>query len=333
MKKTSIFFVLIVVSSLTMLSNWKVFQLNINQHLLLEAIMNDSYENFDVEYIERISGGYPNLSATAIPLKSITGAYWVNNDSILKALRHLHEGNKNNPFIGFSDMILANIYQSINEKDSFAYYTRSAIKKLPNAPAHNVLLSRLYVLENDLDSLQLLFKDVSSRVKDPEIWKIYLAAMVGNWKNIDTTEAKDYAKIAKDTWKGESISLLSDYVLYGEDKVKKAVELRDKAVDSFATNPKLSVKLMKEAISIIPDNVNYFENLVEMYFFQNNYNEVTAIHRILNDLNLRTLRFPIVEYIAISYLNTNNTRTGCLIVDVLRQNNYKYSDQIDLICR
>ena len=99
MKKTSIFFVLIVVSSFTMLSNWKVFQLNINQHLLLEAIMNDNYENFDVEYIERISGGYPNLSATAIPLKSITGAYWVNNDSILKALRHLHEGNKINPFI------------------------------------------------------------------------------------------------------------------------------------------------------------------------------------------------------------------------------------------
>ena len=195
--KTLVIVITCIISVFAALSNYRNFSLNIGQHKLLNAVLYSTYE-FDDNYYERISSGYPNLTATAIPIKSIMGAYWIQKDSIDKGLDFLRKGNRENPYIGFSDMILANYHQAFGNQDSFAYYTRVAINKLPNSPAHYALMSRVFVLENKIDSLSMMFDKISNRVRDHEVWRVYLSAMVTNKYSLDTLKVKENALKAKE---------------------------------------------------------------------------------------------------------------------------------------
>ena len=98
--------------------------------------------------------------ATVIPLKSVLGAHWIINDSIDKGLNLLKEGAKDNPYLGYTDMIYASLFEELGMKDSFAYYARKAVSKLPNAPQHYVLLLKLMLQEEKIDSLDIIFNDI-----------------------------------------------------------------------------------------------------------------------------------------------------------------------------
>jgi len=333
MKKISLFILILFLSICSLISNYKVFNMNINQHFLLEAVIYDKYE-FDDDYYKKLASGYPTLSNTAIPIKSILGAYWINNDSVKKSFDFLREGNKHNPYFGFSDMIFANIYQNIGLMDSFAYYTRQANSKLPNAPAHYILLAKLYVLEDKIDSLDILFEQINSRLIDREVWKIYLSAMVTNRHKTDSAKVMKYAKQAKERWPViQQLQVVADYVLYGVDKVKETVKLKDSAVNSYKENPELSIKLMQQVIANIPDTISYYETLIEMLFFEEKHTDVIDTYLTLNELEMTSFKYKTIELIALSYLNINNIQAGCYLAGILKDNNQEYSDTIDLVCK
>ena len=65
----------------------------------------------DKEYLDRISTNYPTLSQTVIPFKAITGTYWLQNDSVIKGLDLLYQANKDNPYLGFPDAMIAGFYE------------------------------------------------------------------------------------------------------------------------------------------------------------------------------------------------------------------------------
>ena len=330
--KYLIFSLLILLSILSIVSNYKLYQSYINQHFLLTAVMNGEY-TFSDEYAKRISAGYPSLSATDIPLKSMMGAYWINKDSLELGLEYLRQGNKENPYIGFSDMIFANVYQSLGMKDSFSYYTRRAYKKLPNNPAHYALLARIYVQENKIDSLDLIFKEITSRVPDREVWRLYLSAMVYNKYFLDTIEVYENAKKAKSIFPdNKQLNLTADYVLYGVENVKKSIELNQIAIDTFEVAPNYSINAIKQAIEKVPDNTTYYETLIEMQFRINKYQDVIDTYEKLNELKMTNLRANIIEFISISYLNTNDTSRGCYLAKILEDVNWSVSPGIRAVC-
>ena len=330
--KYLIFSLLILLSILSIVSNYKLYQSYINQHFLLTAVMNGEY-TFSDEYAKRISAGYPSLSATDIPLKSMMGAYWINKDSLELGLEYLRQGNKENPYIGFSDMIFANVYQSLGMKDSFSYYTRRAYKKLPNNPAHYALLARIYVQENKIDSLDLIFKEITSRVPDREVWRLYLSAMVYNKYFLDTIEVYENAKKAKSIFPdNKQLNLTADYVLYGVENVKKSIELNQVSIDTFEAAPNYSIKAIKEAIELVPDNMTYYETLIEILFRQNKYSDVIDVYNKLNEKNMTRLTGTIIEFISISFLNLNDLGKGCYLAKILNDINYELSPDVVGIC-
>jgi len=333
MKKISLFSTLLFLSICALVSNYQVFYMNIDQQKLLDAVIYSTYEPDD-EYYQKLESGYPTLTATAIPFKSVLGAYWINQDSISKAIRFLREGEKHNPFLGFSDMIFANIWDAARNKDSMSHYTRRALAKLPNSPSNYILLSKIYIDEDKIDSLDMLFNKISSNVRDPEIWKIYLSAMVSNKGEIDSIKVLNYAKEAKIEFAEVEIRLLANYIIYGEEEVKNNIKLKEDAIANYKEDPVSSIEMMKEAIELISTEAFDYETLIEMLFFQQNYSEVIENYLISSKLTDQlTLRYTTVEMVAISYLNLNDIRNGCYLAQVLRDNNRKYSASIDLVCK
>ena len=328
-----IYIAIFVLTIFSLFSNYKTYRAYDQQATTYKAISSGKYEEFTEDYLKRISSGYPNLTATAIPFNTMIGAHWINRDSIDLGMEYLRKGNKDNPYIGFSDMIFANVYQAFQVKDSFEYYAREATRKLPNNPSHFALLGRVLLDEKKLDSFVMRFNDIINRVPDRQIWKLYLSAMVTEKYNADTIEVNENARKAKSIFpQNNQISLTADYVLYGVENVKKSIELNQIAIDTFEVAPNYSINAIKQAIEKVPDNITYYETLIEMQFRIDKYQDVIDTYEKLNELKMTNLRANIIEFISISFLNTNNKSRGCYLAKLLEDVNWSLSPGIRAAC-
>tara|TARA_B100001939_G_C16937193_1_gene616583 strand:- start:398 stop:1408 length:1011 start_codon:yes stop_codon:yes gene_type:complete len=333
MKNKIYFFALIFILLLVSISNYKVFDSNIEQYKLTQYLSGGTIGQIDKDYLDRISTKYPTLSSTVIPFKSITGTYWLENDSILKGLDLLRQSNKENPYLGFPDAMLAGFNDYLGMKDSFNFYARSAYNKLPNAPQHYVLLAKTLLNENNLDSLDIFFNNIKSNVIDKQIFKIYFAAALNNKDKFDSISLYENINLAKSYFDRDGdIDLLTDYIIYGEENVKEIIKLRQKAVDSFENNPKYSIKIMEDIVGKIYDNIDFYEVLIEMYFKNGNYTDVVNLHNYLNDNNATRYKAFIVELVSISYVNLGDLQNGCNLAMTLFNYNYKLSQGLAKVC-
>jgi tetratricopeptide (TPR) repeat protein len=331
MKKNKFLIILFFISSISLISNYRVYKVNINQQLVVDAIRYGDYKLVD-EIYETLSFGYPTLTATTIPIKNVLAANQLANDSILKALDLLRKGNKDNPNHGYGFMILANIYDQLGIKDSFAFYTRKAVSKLPNAPAHYALMGKLYIQENKIDSLKYLFDDISSRVKDYQVWKIYLGAMLNKDEISDSLNVTNTAKLAKEYFDEKDINLIADYLIYGKDVIDSVINYRKQAIDLYDKSPALAIDKMIRVIELYDENIEDYEVLIKMLFFENNYSKVISLYNDLNKINMTSLKADIIEFISISYVNLGDFEKGCYLGNVLNNNNYKMNSNLALAC-
>jgi pentatricopeptide repeat protein len=333
MQKNSLYFFLIFICLGSVLSNYKVFDANIKQYLIQNYLSAGEVSNIELDYLNRISTRYPTLSSTVIPLKGITGSYWLENDSISKGLDLLEEANKNNPYLGFPDAMIAQFYEFIGAKDSFNHYARKAFEKLPNAPQHYVLISKTLVNENKIDSLESFFNNTKEKIIDHQLYKIYFAAAIKNKEKFDTVSLNQNIKFAKAAWpRQKDLRLLTDYLTFGEEKIKEIVYLQQMAIDSFELDPEFSIKTMENITTEISDNIYNYEILFEMYFKNSNYDKVITLYNDLSKRNILNFNAVIVEFISISYINTNNFTKGCSLARVLNDYNYKLSQSLLLAC-
>ena len=331
-KNKSLFLLLLIFSVISSIYNYKFFEANIGQRKLQRVIGSGVYD-FSQEELSRWSVEYPSLNNTAIPIKSLMGAYYITHDSIIKGIEMLEKGSSENPFIGYEDMLRAKLYESLGEKDSFELYARSANTKLPNSAAHYILLARLYIQEQKIDSLEYYFNTISSNTRDEEVWKVYLTTMVTNKKFTDSINVRENAIKAKNLFpKNEQIKLSANYVLYGIENVKKSIELRQQAIDSFSNATSKSIEYLKNALELVPDNIQNYESLIEMLFSQEKYREIINIYTFLNEMELTTLGLPVIEYIGLSYLNLQDVQRGCYLINLLRPYGYEVSESAKLIC-
>lgn len=332
-KNKKLLLLLLIFSIITSIYNYKFFDANIGQRKFQRTIGQGVYD-FSQEELSRWSVEYPSLNNTALPLKSLLGAYYITHDSIKKGVEMLEKGSRENPFVGYEDMLRAKLYESFGEKDSFELYARSANRKLPNAAPHYILLARLYIQEKKIDSLEYYFnRIISTSTRDEEIWKVYLTTMVTNKKFTDSINVKENAIKAKNLFpKNEQITLSANYVLYGIENVKKSIKLRQQAIDSFSNSPSKSIEYLTNALDLVPDNIRNYETMIEILFSLEKYREIINIYTLLNEMKLTTLGLPVIEYIGLSYLNLQDLERGCYLINILKPFGYEVSENAKLIC-
>ena len=130
----------------------------------------------------------------------------------------------------------------------------------------------------------------------------------------------------------KQLNLTADYVLYGVENVKKSIELNQVSIDTFEAAPNYSIKAIKEAIELVPDNMTYYETLIEILFRQNKYSDVIDVYNKLNEKNMTRLKGTIIEFISISFLNLNDLGKGCYLAKILNDINYQLSPDVLGIC-
>lgn len=263
-------FIILILLFLSLYGFIRIFNSYSEQIFLISDLNKDSW-NRPVEFIDNIEVDFPNLSATALPLKIIQAQYYLYNNNISKGLELVDEviKEKSNPFIMLPEALKAKYYNTLGLKDSAYYYSRKAFSGLPRNPFHLAELIRSLNSEQKKDSIDEYFK----KVKYPfnyQIWRIYIAS------TIDDEEMSEFSlKTANEALemtinRKESNDLLRISALmkiYGSQKFKEALEIEKKASEYFKQNNNEESKLLYEQLTtMIPKNFIYKENLAVSLF-------------------------------------------------------------------
>ena len=246
---------LLIISGISFYFHYLNFQSFTIQDTLLEDVRANNFTNKDYNFIKKIHYNYPTLNQTAIPIKAIAGHYYLGIDSIQKGLDLLYGGIKDNPFLNYSEAILADYFYSTQELDSFNKYTRKIMRELPNSPVHFILFSKMLMMEEKIDSVLITFENSvrNQKIKDFQTCKVFLASMNNNYKKLDSDyiKVKNYAIDAKVNFPdNDEIRLLADYIIFSEKKIKESQRIYDDGILTFNNNKELGIKLINESIKL-----------------------------------------------------------------------------------
>jgi len=326
---------LLITSAISFYYHYLNYQSFTIQDTLLEDIRMNNFTNKDYEFIKKINYDYPTLNQTAIPIKAIAGHYYLGIDSIQKGLDLLYGGIKDNPFLNYSEAVLADYFYSVKKIDSFNKYTRKIMREIPNSPVHFVLFSKMLMMEEKIDSVLITFENTirNQKIKDFQTWKVFLAAMNNNYKDLDSLKIKNYAIEAKKLFpENDEIRLLADYLLFSELKVKKSQSIYDEGIFTFNDNKELGIKLLKESIDLYPGNLLAKKNLIKAYFYNEQWQETINSYSIYSE-DVTIIDFESVFFYASSLMNIGDKSSSCGVFQYLTDNKYSIPVGIKSECQ
>lgn len=153
---------------------------------------NNAQYKLTIPELEEISDTFPNMTETAMPIKSMKARYYYLNNRKAEAYALAYEGRKANPNIYFSENLLAQFYLSEQKIDSAYRYAKLAFENLPKNKPHYDLYMRTLAAKRDVMAINSTFDYARSLFgEDSIVWSIYLRSLM------QTVSAGDATAIAR----------------------------------------------------------------------------------------------------------------------------------------
>lgn len=161
------------------------------QGRLLYEFNNAQYK-LTIPELEDISDTFPNMTETAMPIKSMKARYYYLNNRKEEAYALAYAGREANPNIYFSENLLAQFYLSEQKIDSAYHYAKLAFENLPKNKPHYDLYMRTLAAKRDIMGINSTFDYARSLFgEDAVVWSIYLRSLM------QTVSAGDATAIAR----------------------------------------------------------------------------------------------------------------------------------------
>ena len=163
------------------------------------------------------------------------------------------------------------------------------------------------------------FDQIDSKVKkrDPQLWKIVLAAVAADSAAISKFNAKELALEAKSLFDDEQVNLLSDIILFSKNNIDEAMNLETIAMKRFNEGDiQESINIFEKIIDLHPTNVNYFNGLIKVHYYNNNFAEV---QRLYDDylLKFKDIDSEILYLFSVAIINNGNFGLGCQNINLI----------------
>ncbi len=328
--------VIVFTSILVLYFQYKRFVSYEIQSEVLHDTNNQSWTERDLYFIYQIDDFYPRLNAFAMPMQSLKGQYFLAKDSVDLAIKYLESGAKDNPFIMFSESILARIYGRQGDFDKFKMYTQKAIKNIPNNPVHFINYARLAKLEQKPDSMIYYFNNIVSKIgpRDQQMWEIVLTYLLDDSLSSSKYNAK---KIAIDGYKyfkhNPKYKLVHDYTVYGRENIELASKIHNDAKLLF--NQKQydqGLDLFRKAVDLHPNNQLLVDDLILAYFNLNRYDEISKLYPTYKE-EFTDIQANMLFIVAQALYVSKEYTDACDILTGLKTNNLiKYDQELFPVC-
>lgn len=321
-----IYSMMILISVSSIYLNYKR-HISYQQQIFINSDINArDWTRRSLNFINSIDPNYPSLNVFAMPLKSIKAEYLIAKDSIKKGIELHEKGAADNPYLMFSESRLASIYQKLGLKDKFEFYTRKAYKGLPNNALHFVMMTRLLMEQNKIDSVFSNFNSVDYEVKirEPQVWVISLAAIVNDTSLIREYSGKKIAKEALEKFSySEQVRIMHDYILYGKENMALASNLEKEGIKMFEDGNKIKgIDKIKSAIDLHPNIRQYYDNYIIANYEVENYKAIDQIAQIYIESFQETSPNILYMLAKSTYISSDEERdNACQILKDLNSNN------------
>ena len=191
---------------------------------------NNAQYNMTRAQLDDISHDFPNLTETAMPIKSMKARYYYLQGNKEEAYQMIEEGAKDNPQIYFSENLKAQFLFQEGKLDSSYVYAKKAFEGLPNNMPHYDMYMKTLVAKRDLTTIDQTFEKMLSLAGNQKIiWTIYIRSLAQT-RSLGDPFAMDKAASAYQLFpKDETIFSLYRMLTYGQQRMIEAENLNQQA--------------------------------------------------------------------------------------------------------
>ena len=317
-----------------MLISIKVFRSMKDQYELIYYFNNDNFTaNF--EDIYEWEDDFPNITVSTLPLKDVKARYFIENDCLALAKSFLIGQKDQNPFLGFHDMMLSDLYWKTGDIDSSYYYAKKAYEALPNNEYHTAYFLERSLKNKKFKEADLAFSKVKNRYRWPD-WYLYFYGAIdsGHYKSsyLDSLMRFAFKKFSYNEY------LSINYKMYKyQDTVLIANEIETKALEKYKEkNFKESLQLFEKASSLIPEEYTYYENAARCLLGLEKYQEaIDRIKIIENDTLIKNPKNGMYNfYKALAYVKLGKRLQACKeFTTAIKRGNKESIKLKDKVCR
>ena len=259
--------------------------------------------------IDQVVPEIPNISVTTLPIASMKARYYMENGQDEKALVMLRAGIKANPYLGFSETLMSQIYSRQNKVDSAIFYAKMAYEHLPIS-AHFANYLNLLIQKNDSQEVDRIFVKDSAK-HDLTVWKNYMIAN-NALKPAGTSQVIKVANKAIELFPiDKDFLVLRKIAIIGKLAVDQAFALSGEGAALFVQQDYFNAAQKFVAAAAIDSlEFSYFENAGTAYFSMGQYEQsLPYFNTVIEKLNPKSGKS---EYImGLSLVNLGRMEEAC----------------------
>lgn len=333
-KQYSFFVIYFCFALITFYSLFKVFD-SASKESYLEGVVPHSvdFNKINLDDINRIDHNFPNIDKSTFPLVSIKGIVYWKKGNLEAGKKMIRSGLKMNPYLGFIESNLAEIYLEEGKIDSSYYMAKKAFKILPNNTRHINVLQGTLIAKKDTIELNQLFEKVKYKNRE-EIWQNHVMALSRlKLKDGFNSSDKRISQTAQLKFPNNKIIRGAHKVIHlGADKIAYSNFLAEKGKKAFEEkNYKIAESYFNDAKKVVPVETSHYLNLAQIYTlngeFKKSINELEEIRENGIQINDGKLEF----LMALNYISTNENDKSCLYLKRAYNKGYNRNGVLSLI--
>jgi O-antigen ligase/Tfp pilus assembly protein PilF len=305
------------------------------QGQLLYEFNNAKY-NLTRSQLDNISHDFPNLTETAMPIKSMKARYYYLQGNKEEAYQMIDQGAKDNPQIFFSENLKSQFLFQEGKLDSAYVYAKRAFEGLPNNMPHYDMYMKTLVAKRDLTSLDQTFEKMISLAGNKKIiWTIYIRSLAQT-RSLGDPFAMDKAASAYQLYPNdETIFSLYRLLTYGQQRMVEAENLSNQATVAYNNKEygKAAI-LFFQAFDKDPLQHTYSLNAGLGYFESKQYDKAIQFFDLALTSKKESTKEKALRYKGLSMYSLGRGPEACAVFLVLRNKYPKrmYQQELQKYC-
>jgi tetratricopeptide (TPR) repeat protein len=284
---------------------------------------NNNTRVFEFDDITNVDLNFPNISVTSLPIKYLAARYFLENDSIETAKKLIYQSIKDNPYIYAPEILLAKLYLSENKLDSALYYSKRAFYGLTNNNNHRDIYFDVLEELKDSISLDSAFFKIRNTNRSLDHWIDYIITRneINSKPSAELLNIIDEMTVKFPYQDTIRLNGLKRMVQLEDKRYTRALYISERGNIEFQKeNYKEAAKFYEAAITFDDQQYLYFENAAISY---DNLKDYTKAEEYFNKViyEFKTTDGK-SEFFKGLMLIKNNNQLGCEYLEISARKNY-----------
>ncbi|MDB9836288.1 O-antigen ligase family protein [Flavobacteriaceae bacterium] len=283
------------------------------QGALLYEFNNGKY-NMTLAQLDEISNDFPNLTETAMPIKTMKARYFYNNGLKDQAYDLIRGGMKDNPYIRFNENLLAQFYFNDKQYDSSYHYAKIAFDNIPNNMPHFNLYMQNLAVKRDRDAMIAAYDRVLPIVRgDTKTARTIFLRSIGQISNVGDPytlqKAEEAFKLYPDD---DQFFELYRIFTYGQQNIVQAKALYKEATEFYGQKKfEEAAASFVKALDLDSLDLTYALNAGLSFYEAKDFENAIRYLKVTETSHKDSHREKAIRYLALSYYASGQQPQAC----------------------